>query len=346
MKVLITGGAGFIGTNVALFHFGKKDEVIIVDNLSRWGTELNLQLLKKFPNLKFYKIDIRDRKNIDKVFFKYRNKIDIVYHLAAQVAVTTSVVNPYEDFEINILGTINVLEAVRRFCPKTFLIFSSTNKVYGGMENVRLVLKNGRYQYRDYPKGIAEDFHLDFHSPYGCSKGAADQYVRDYHRIYGLNTVVFRQSCIYGPNQFGVEDQGWVAYFTIAAILDLPITIYGDGKQVRDILYVKDLVKVYELSYKNRKSVSGEIFNIGGGVNNQISILGFVKYLEQRLNKKIKYNFSDWRPGDQKIFVSDNSKLEKMLKWKVLWDKEKGVDNMIKWVCENIKIIKKFVKFS
>lgn len=346
MKILITGGAGFIGTNVALFHLEKKDEVVIIDNLSRKGTEINLRLLKKFPNLKFYKTDIRDKEKVNKIFSKYKNKIDIVYHLAAQVAVTTSVIKPYEDFEINILGTINILEAVRKFCPKTFLIFSSTNKVYGGMENVRLVLKNGKYQYTDYPRGIAEDFNLDFHSPYGCSKGAADQYVRDYHRIYGLNTVVFRQSCIYGENQFGVEDQGWVAYFTIAAILDLPITIYGDGKQVRDILYIEDLIRAYDLSYKFRKKVNGEIFNIGGGIENQTSILGFVKFIEHKLNKKIKYKFSDWRPGDQKIFVSDNSKLEKVLKWKVLWNKEKGLDRLIEWVKRNVDIIKKFVKFS
>ncbi|WP_297987980.1 NAD-dependent epimerase/dehydratase family protein, partial [uncultured Anoxybacillus sp.] len=225
-------------------HIKKGDKVILIDNLSRKGTVLNLDLLKNFANVLFYKTDIRNKPAVEKIFLKHRDA-QIIYHLAAQVAVTSSVINPYEDFEINVLGTLNILETMRRHKIKGFLFFSSTNKVYGGMDDVKIKLINNRYQYLDYKKGINEKFLLDFHSPYGCSKGAAEQYVRDYHRIYGLNTVVFRQSCIYGENQFGVEDQGWVAYFTIAAILDLPITIYGDGKQVRDVLYIDDLIKAY-----------------------------------------------------------------------------------------------------
>ncbi len=341
MKTIITGGCGFIGTNVALFHLRKKHKVVIIDNLSRRGTEVNLALLRHYANLKFYKVDIRDKEKIDKVFSQNKDA-DIVYHLAAQVAVTTSVLNPYEDFEINVLGTLNVLEAARKYLPKTFFIFSSTNKVYGGMENVKIVEKNGKYFALDYPNGIDENFNLDFHSPYGCSKGAADQYVRDYSRIYGLDTVVFRQSCIYGPNQFGIEDQGWVAYFCIQALLDKEITIYGDGKQVRDVLYIDDLIDVFWLSYKNRKKVKGEIFNIGGGPENQVGILEFIKYLEKKLNKPIKYKFSNWRPGDQKYFVSNNSKLYEYLKWKPKTTMQYGVDKLLYWVEKNKHVILKF----
>jgi CDP-paratose 2-epimerase len=331
MKIIITGGCGFIGTNVALFHLKKKHKVVVIDNLSRRGTEVNLSLLKKYKNLKFYKVDIRDKEKINKIFSQNKD-VDIVYHLAAQVAVTTSVLDPYEDFEINALGTINVLEAVRKHTPKTFFIFSSTNKVYGSMENIKIEERNGKYLAADYPNGIDENFNLDFHSPYGCSKGAADQYVRDYSRIYGLDTVVFRQSCIYGPNQFGIEDQGWVAYFCIQAMFDKEITIYGDGKQVRDVLYIDDLIDAYWLSYKNRKKVKGEIFNIGGGPQNQVGILEFIEYLKKKLNKPIKYKFSNWRPGDQKYFVSDNSKLYKYLNWTPKTSMQDGVDKLINWI--------------
>ncbi len=334
MKIIITGGCGFIGTNVALFHLRKKHKVVAIDNLSRRGTEVNLALLKRYSNFKFYKVDIRDKEKIYKIFSKNKDA-KLVYHLAAQVAVTTSVLNPYEDFEINALGTINILEAVRKHSPKTFFIFSSTNKVYGGMENIKIVEKNGKYFAVDYPNGIDENFNLDFHSPYGCSKGAADQYVKDYSRIYGLETVVFRQSCIYGPNQFGIEDQGWVAYFCIQAMFEKEITIYGDGKQVRDILYIDDLINAYWLSYKNRKKVKGEIFNIGGGPENKISILEFIEYLKKKLNKTIKYKFYNWRPGDQKYFVSDNTKLYKFLCWQPKMKMIDGVDMLIGWIEKN-----------
>jgi CDP-paratose 2-epimerase len=340
MKVIITGGAGFIGTNVALRHLKNGDKVVVIDNLSRLGTKINLSLLKNFPNLKFYKVDIRNKPSLKKIFISHKDA-QIVYHLAAQVAVTTSVINPYEDFEINVLGTINILELMREIKSEALLIFSSTNKVYGGMENVRISLRNNRYQYLDYVNGIDENFLLDFHSPYGCSKGSADQYVRDYHRIYGLNTVVFRQSCIYGENQFGVEDQGWVAYFIISAILNKKITIYGDGKQVRDILYIDDLIDAYLLAYKNKEKINGEIFNIGGGKENQVSILQFVKIIEKMLNKKVKYTFSSWRPGDQKIFVSDNTKIKNFLNWEVKTDFYCGIKKLINWVNENKEVIKK-----
>ncbi len=335
MKVLVTGGCGFIGTNVCLFHLKRKDEVVCIDNLYRKGVEFNLKLLKNFSNFEFYKIDIRDKKKIENVFKQY--KFDIIYHLAAQVAVTLSVENPVEDFEINVLGTLNLLEATRKYQPESFFIFSSTNKVYGGMENLKIKEKNEKYYLVDYPNGIDENFNLDFHSPYGCSKGAAEQYVRDYARIYNLKTVVFRQSCIYGPYQFGMVDQGWIAYFCIQALLDKEITIYGDGKQVRDVLYIDDLIKAYWLAYKNNKKVKGEIFNIGGGKNNTVGILEFIKYLEKKLDKKINYRFAPWRPGDQKYFVSDNKKLRKILNWYPRIDLNSGFEKLLSWLKTHIK---------
>ncbi|MEN3013169.1 MAG: GDP-mannose 4,6-dehydratase [Endomicrobiia bacterium] len=339
MKILVTGSCGFIGTNVCLFHLKRGDEIVGLDNLSRCGTELNLNFLKKYSKFKFYKADIRHREVVDKIF-KSNGKFEIIYHLAAQVAVTFSVENPIQDFEVNLLGTLNLLEATRKYQAQAFLIFASTNKVYGSMEHIRIKEKNSKYYAVDYPNGIDESFNLDFHSPYGCSKGSADQYVRDYSRIYGLNTVVFRQSCIYGPYQFGIEDQGWVAYFCIQANFNKPITIYGDGKQVRDVLYIDDLINAYWLAYKNRNKVSGEVFNIGGGKKNVLSIVEFIKYLEKKFNKKIKYKYAPWRPGDQKYFVSDNKKLKKILNWQPRVNFEKGVEKLISWIEKNEQSIK------
>jgi len=254
--------------------------------------------------------------------------------------------NPREDFEINALGTFNVLEAVRNSKNKAGLIYASTNKVYGGMGDIEIVKENSRYKYKDYEKGISEDRLLDFHSPYGCSKGTADQYVRDYSRIYGLKTVVMRQSCIYGKRQFGVEDQGWVAWFTIAANLGLPITIYGDGMQVRDVLYVDDLFEAWYLASKNINKVSGEVFNVGGGSANSLSLLELLEILEKLFGKKIPLSFSDWRPGDQPVYVSDISKIEKVLGWVPRTKPKKGVVLMTEWIRENEKIISKFLKIG
>ncbi|RLI96188.1 MAG: CDP-paratose 2-epimerase, partial [Candidatus Aenigmatarchaeota archaeon] len=315
MKVLITGGAGFIGCNAAERYIKKKSEVYIIDNLSRKGSSENLNYLKNLQKgLNFYQIDIRNKDTIEK-FFKSRGPFDIILHLAAQVAVTTSVLNPRDDFEINALGTFNILEAFREYSPEAFFINASTNKVYGAMKNIEVVEKSGRYQYKNLPDGVSEDVPLDFHSPYGCSKGAGDQYVIDYSRIYGLKTVTLRQSCIYGYRQFGVEDQGWVAWFTIASVLKRAITIYGDGKQVRDILFIEDLLKCYEKVYEKKDIVSGKAYNIGGGTGNQISLLELVSYLEELTGRKISYKFSDWRPGDQPVFICDISKAKKDFNW-------------------------------
>jgi CDP-paratose 2-epimerase len=232
MKVLITGGAGFIGANTAERFLKKGDDVFIFDNLSRRGTDWNKGWLEKYDNLTFIKGDVRTYEEIKKVFDENKD-FDVVIHLAAQVAVTTSVTNPREDFDINALGSFNVLEAIRESKSDPVVIYSSTNKVYGGMTDIKIEEKNGKYCYADIPGGISEDRILDFHSPYGCSKGTADQYMIDYSRMYGIRTVVFRQSCIYGYRQFGIEDQGWVAWFTIATMMDKDLSIYGEGKQVR-----------------------------------------------------------------------------------------------------------------
>lgn len=336
-KYFITGGAGFIGSNLAHALIKQEHEVVIFDNLSRKGTEQNLNWLRKQGKLTFARGDLRDRDQV-KAALKKAGKVDTIFHLAAQVAVTTSVENPREDFEINALGTFNLLEAVRELKTDPILIFASTNKVYGGMEDIATIEKGGKYQYKDVPGGIAEDRLLDFHSPYGCSKGAADQYVRDYSRIYGLRSVVFRQSCIYGYRQFGVEDQGWVAWFCIAAALDKPITIYGDGKQVRDVLFVEDLVEAYVLAERRIHKTAGRVYNIGGGPDNQMSLLELIDHLETHLDKKIPFKKADWRPGDQPVFVCDVTKARREFGWKPKTTAEDGVEKLIDWVVANKKL--------
>jgi CDP-paratose 2-epimerase len=338
MKIFITGGAGFIGFHLADFYLKQNHEVIIFDNFSRKGTQENTVLLqKKYKNTTIIRGDIRD-------FSKLRKAIkesNIVLHLAAQVAVTTSVLNPREDFEINALGSFNVLEAARQNAPDSILIYSSTNKVYGGMEDIKIRKSKNRYQYVKLKNGIPEDRCLDFHSPYGCSKGAADQYFRDYFRIYKLKTVVFRQSCIYGTRQFGIEDQGWVAWFAIAAALNKKITIYGDGKQVRDILFIDDLIEAFNKAVKNIKIAQGQIYNIGGGPKNTLSLLELLDLLKIKLKKRIKYDFDDWRPGDQPIYISDITKAKKQLKWYPKTTYKRGISQLLIWALENKQLINK-----
>lgn len=334
MKILITGGAGFIGCNIAKFYLEEKGKVIILDDLSRHGSVKNLDWLKQEGAIEFIKQDITDYDGLKAVLGTYED-IDIIYHMAAQVAVTTSVLKPRRDFEINALGTFNLLEAVRELKINPIIIYTSTNKVYGEMKDIKIIEKKGRYQYAGLKNGIAETKQLDFHSPYGCSKGCADQYMTDYARIYSLNTVVMRMSCIYGTRQFGVEDQGWVAHFVISAVLDRPITIYGDGKQVRDVLYIDDLVELFYIISKNIKRVKGIALNIGGGPENQMSLLELLSVLEDKLKKKIKVKYANWRPGDQKIYVSDISKAQKLLNWRPKVSKEEGIDRLIKWVQDN-----------
>jgi CDP-paratose 2-epimerase len=333
MKILITGGAGFIGSHLAAYFGGKGHRITVFDNLSRRGTEHNLRWLQdSVPGLQHVRADIRDAAAIASA----ARGQDAVFHLAAQVAVTTSVFNPREDFEINALGTFNALEAARLAGTSPIFIYTSTNKVYGGMEQAKVVEAGARYAFADLPQGVSEEWPLDFHSPYGCSKGAGDQYVRDYARIYDLPTVVFRQSAIYGERQFGVEDQGWMAYFVIATTVGKPITIYGDGKQVRDMLYVGDLVRAFENAVERIDRVRGQVFNIGGGPAFTISVWSEAQpILEKLFGRKIEARYGDWRPGDQRIYVSDIRKAERDLGWKPVVAPESGMEKMWRWVQEN-----------
>ena len=338
-KILITGGAGFVGCNLADHFLNKGYKVTVFDNLSRGGTEKNLEWLKTNhkTNFEFIKSDIR---NIDSIL-KATKDVDMVFHTAAQVAVTRSMENPREDFEINALGTFNVLEAVRQSNSNPIMIFTSTNKVYGNNVNkIPLSEKNTRYEFVDakYQNGIPEDFSTDAdeHTPYGSSKYAADVYVRDFSNIYGLNTVTFRMSCIYGIRQFGNEDQGWVSYFTISSFFNKPIVIYGDGKQVRDVLYINDLVKAFELASQNIKKTKGKVYNIGGGIKNTLSLLELLNSLKN-LGLNVKYKFDEWRPADQKVYIS-NIKKANEFGWQPKISPEEGVKKLLNWIKENKKL--------
>jgi CDP-paratose 2-epimerase len=325
MNYLITGGVGFIGTNTAI-HFAKnkKNTITIVDNFSRKEVDKNASFLRKnFPQIKIIKTNVE---NISDYIKEIKNA-DVIIHLAGQTAVTTSIIEPTKDFQTNIYSTFKLLETVRVNNPKAIFIFSSTNKVYGDLSH-----------YGDHFLPIDENEKLDFISPYGCSKGAADQYCLDFGRIYGLNTVVFRQSCIYGPFQFGVEDQGWIAFFSKQFLFKKALTIYGDGYQVRDLLYVEDLIDAYQLAIKNIKKVKGQAFNIGGGIKNAYSLLQVINLFEKNFGYKIKIGFDKVRLGDQKYFVSKNQKIKKFLGWRVKTDFKKGVKKMIGWQSKNLTI--------
>jgi CDP-paratose 2-epimerase len=332
---LVTGGAGFIGTNYVARLIQRGEQVIIYDNLSRQGASLNLQWLEQaFGEDTFHLVvgDVRDAALLTSI----ARNVDVIVHLAGQVAVTTSVTHPREDFESNAVGTFNVLEAARFSEKRPVVLYASTNKVYGGMEAIQVAEENTRYSYTELPFGIPETYPLDFHSPYGCSKGTGDQYVRDYHRIYGLPTVVFRQSCIYGPRQFGVEDQGWLAWFVIAVVMDKPITIYGDGKQVRDVLHVEDLMDAYDSAIGNIDSAAGQVFNVGGGPDNTLSVWSeFGPLLENLLGEQISITREGWRPGDQRIYVSDIRKATRVLGWKPQIDAKSGLEALFNWVMQN-----------
>lgn len=337
MRVFITGGAGFIGCNLAQSRLQRGDSVVVFDNLSRPRTQHNLDWLREqagHDQLQFVHGDVRHFESLRDAVTAARP--ELIVHLAAQVAVTTSVRNPREDFEINALGTFNVLEAARAQETPPAVFYASTNKVYGGMEDAAVVEGATRYAYRDFPNGIDESRPIDFHSPYGCSKGAGDQYMRDYTRIYGMRTVVFRQSTIYGPRQFGVEDQGWLAHFIIATAMGKPIKIYGNGKQVRDMLHVRDLAAAYDAAWNSLDVASGQIFNVGGGATNTISIWTETgPRLEKLAGRAIPVTYSSWRPGDQPVFISDNSKAQRMLGWQPRISLDDGVPEMWNWVTQH-----------
>jgi CDP-paratose 2-epimerase len=337
--ILITGGAGFIGTNAAKTFLEHGYEVTVYDDFSRRGSRVNLDWLTATyaKNLRVVDGGLTE---IDKLQAEISGA-DVVLHLAAQVAVTTSVTNPRRDFEVNALGSFNVLEAARLSPKKPLCLYTSTNKVYGGLEHVKVVEQKKRYAYADLPEGISEAEPLDFHSPYGCSKGTADQYFRDYSRIYDLPTVVFRQSCIYGLHQFGNEDQGWVAHFIISAVLGRALTIYGDGKQVRDLLFCDDLCDLYLRCAENPKTVAGHIYNVGGGARFTLSLLELIEILEAALGRAIKPVFGEARPGDQRIYVSNTASVSRDSGWKPTTSPEVGVRKLIEWVRANSSLFQK-----
>lgn len=337
MKILITGGCGFSGSNIAYRILkDNKGELFILDNLYREGSAKNLKWLKRQGKFVFFKADVRFNNQVQRVIKKV--KPDVIFHLAGQVAMTTSIDNPRLDFEINTMGTFNVLENVRKHCPKSVFIYSSTNKVYGSLDWVEYKEHEKRYVAEKFPGGFSENIPIEFHSPYGCSKGAADQYVLDYSRLYDLKTVVFRHSSIYGSRQFSTYDQGWVGWFCAKAIeagkglLKEPFTISGNGKQVRDLLFVDDMVDLYFAAADKIDKVKGNAFNIGGGILNSLSLLELFEILERRLEVKLSYIQLPWRYSDQKIFVADTGKINSMCGWLPKVNKSEGIDKVIEWL--------------
>jgi CDP-paratose 2-epimerase len=330
---LITGGAGFIGSNLAHRLLGLGRRVRVLDNLSRPGVEQNLEWLRQQHGalLEYVRADVRDAAAVTQAMAG----VSQVFHFAAQVAVTTSLDNPREDFAVNAQGTLNVLEAARARPVPPAVFMTSTNKVYGGLEDLQLSVQGQRYLPVDAAvagRGIGEDRPLDFHSPYGCSKGAADQYVIDYSRSYGLRTLVFRMSCIYGPRQFGTEDQGWVAHFILRALRGERITLYGDGMQVRDILFVDDLVDAFLLAEQNAARLKGRAFNMGGGPANAISLQDLLDRIAQLHGERPAVSFDDWRTGDQRYYVSDTQAFQRATGWQARVAAEDGIGRLYQWL--------------
>jgi len=330
--VLITGGAGFIGSQLARRLIGEGHRVAIFDNLARPGAGQNLALLRADPGLADFDLfqgDVRDFAALCRA----AEGAERIYHLAGQVAVTSSIRDPRADFDANALGTLNALEAARAIGTDPIFLYSSTNKVYGALESLAIVEGATRYAYANLPHGVAESQPLDFSSPYGCSKGAADQYVRDYHRIYGVRTVVLRQSCIYGYGQFGVADQGWAAWLLIAALRGWPISIYGDGKQVRDMLFIDDLLDLYDAAIGNIDRAAGQIYNIGGGPEQTVSVWAeFGPLLQALVDEPIAVTSLGWRPADQRVYISDIRKAERELGWRPRVGVAEGLRRTVDWM--------------
>ena len=331
MKILIIGGCGFIGYNVLEFLLKKKlEKLVVVDNLSGQSSKKNLTKIRNQKFIKFFNIDASNYEKISSLIKK--TKPNVILALHGQVAVTKSINDPRKDFNNNFLSIFNILETMRKYSPKSKLINLSSNKVYGKISNLRLNEKKLRYESNLL---IDEKFPLNFETPYSCSKGAADQYLLDYSKIYNLNTSSLRLSCVYGNNQWGTEDQGWIAWFIKCAIKNKKIRIFGNGKQVRDILHVKDLSNLIYIMLSHKKFPKGEAFNIGGGKNNSISLLELVRNLEVKFNKKIYLSFLKSRFGDQKYFVNDLSKIRKLTGWSPKIDINKGLSLFINWIVSN-----------
>ncbi|MBD3279227.1 MAG: NAD-dependent epimerase/dehydratase family protein [Candidatus Pacebacteria bacterium] len=329
-KILITGGVGFIGTNCVQYFAQQGHQLVLVDDFSRVGVKQNAAYLRQhFPQLKLIKASVQQPAK----YLTELKQAQVVIHLAGQTAVTTSIKNPQHDFNNNLMAGFKLLETVRKHNPKAVLLYASTNKVYGDLAHHQFKKDFSKEQYLNLtvPQGVTEQEQINLISPYGCSKGAVDFYWQDYARIYGLKTVVFRQSCIYGPFQMGVEDQGWVAHFSKQILKDQPITIFGDGFQVRDLLYVGDLIQAYDLAINKIAQVKGEVFNIGGGVKNSFSLLNVIELLQKQTKHSVKVDFASARAGDQLYFVSANQRIEKLLGWQPQTKFVQGLKQLVAW---------------
>ena len=336
MKILINGGCGFLGSNLASYGIENGYDITVLDNLSRFGSEKNLEWLKSFGNVKFISGDTRNKNDVETLV--KNGQFDTIFHLAGQVAMTTSIENPYKDFETNVCGAINVLDSVRKYSPQTHILFSSTNKVYGDLEYFHYKELKKRYICEEYPNGFDEKISLDFRSPYGCSKGAADQYMLDFYRTFGVKTTVFRHSSMYGNRQFATYDQGWVGWFVAKAIEQVkdknvePFTISGNGKQVRDILNNLDMINLYYTAVNNADKVAGKAYNIGGGMSESLSLLELFDMLNEMLSIDLKYKKLPWRLSDQKVFVADITKIKNDIGWEPKVSAREGILKMIDWV--------------
>lgn len=338
MKLLITGGCGFLGSNLAAHALSQGVDLCVFDSLYRHGSQSNLQWLRAQGRFDFVHGDIRNANDVQRVIA--RVKPDAIFHLAGQVAMTTSIADPRMDFEVNALGTLNLLEAVRAHVPEAVVIYSSTNKVYGDLEQYQYRETDTRYVCVEHPDGFDEETPLDFHSPYGCSKGSADQYLRDYHRIFGLKTVVFRHSSMYGGRQFATADQGWIGWFcqmaaeSRAGNRKVPFTISGNGKQVRDVLHAEDMVALYFSTLKQIDVTAGQVFNIGGGISNSLSLLELFELLEAEIGQPLRYTKLPPRESDQRMFVANLTSIHKLTKWQPRISAREGISLMLAWVSD------------
>lgn len=339
MRYLITGGCGFLGSNLASEVMRRGEELFVFDNLFRHGAADNLNWLRQQGSFKFYHSDIRSANDVEYVVKEVQP--NVIFHLAGQVAMTTSIANPRLDFEINALGSFNVLDAVRKYSPNTSVIYSSTNKVYGDLEWTRYEETETRFVTPEFENGFPETIQLDFHSPYGTSKGAADQYMLDAFRIFGTKTVVFRHSSMYGGRQFATYDQGWIGWFcqkaleTQKGVLKDPFTVSGTGKQVRDVLHAQDMIGLYFKAAKNIQKIAGQAFNIGGGILNSLSLIELFKILENELNVKLLYTKIPSRESDQRVFVANINKINSLIGWMPEMNTQNGIRDMLEWINSN-----------
>ena len=335
MNLLITGGCGFVGSNLAAEALKRHDKLTVLDNLSRTGSKRNLEWLRSQGNFDFICGNTFEKETVDTLLQK--GKFDAVFHLAGQVAMTTSISDPLLDFRTNVCGSFLVLDAIRRYSPETQIVYSSTNKVYGDLEQYSYDETASRYICREFPSGFPETVPLDFHSPYGCSKGAADQYMLDFYRTFGIKSVVFRHSSMYGGQQFATFDQGWIGWFCQKALEQkksdpAPFTISGNGKQVRDILHADDIVRLYFSAVENRDKLAGQAFNIGGGISQSLSLLELFSMLEDKCRIKLNYTKLPPRLSDQKVFVADNTKITSLTGWKPRIAASEGISRMLDWL--------------